>query len=141
MRSNPAARARAASSRSCSGNCHAWMSAIAQDCMPSLRARAKAARAATASTGAISTPCALTRPVRLEDLLVKRRRQANIKIEKPRPRLCADLEQIRKAAIHNQERARALALQERVGRNRGSHFDDIDGARRECARGSMPRML
>jgi hypothetical protein len=68
----------------------------------------------------------------LEHALVKRCRQVNIEVEEPRSRLRADFEQIREPAIHNQERARAFALKERVGCNRRSHFNDINGSGRNA---------
>jgi hypothetical protein len=63
----------------------------------------------------------LEQHLRLDDVLCK-----NL-----RPRLVADAERIAEALGRQQQGALALALQERVGRDRGAHLDRADPARRD----------
>ena len=48
-----------------------------------------------------------------------------------RARLVADLQRVAEAARRDQQRALALALEQRVGRDRRAHLDDADGAGRD----------
>ncbi len=67
----------------------------------------------------------------LHNLLVQHRRQGNGEIEQPRPGLVADPQRVGEAAVHHQQRALALAFEQRVGGNGGAHLHRFDGARRD----------
>ena len=51
-----------------------------------------------------------------------------------RPRLITDLERVAKAVRGHQQRARAVALEQRVGRDRGAHLDRADALARDRRR-------
>ncbi len=61
-------------------------------------------------------------------LFIQHRRQGDGEIEQPRPRLVADPQRIGKAAVHHQQRAFALALQQRVGGDGGAHLHRLHHA-------------
>ncbi len=62
----------------------------------------------------------------LHHLRVQHLRQHDMAIEDARPVLVGDAQRIAEAAGNAQHRRRALALEERVGRDRGAHFHCID---------------
>ncbi len=56
------------------------------------------------------------------DFLVQHRWQGDGEIEQPRPGLVADAQRVGEAAVHHQQRALALALQQCVGGDGGAHL-------------------
>ena len=62
----------------------------------------------------------------LHDPLVQHRRQRDREVEQPRPRLVADAQRVGEAAVDHQQRALALALEQRVGRDGGAHLHRLD---------------
>ncbi len=66
----------------------------------------------------------------LHDFLVEQARQGDRQVEQPRPRLVADAQDVGEAAIDHQQRALALALQQRIGGDRGAHLHRLDRAGR-----------
>ena len=69
--------------------------------------------------------------VHLGDALVEQFRLDDLARKNLRARLVADLERVAKAARDQQQRSLALALEQRVGRNRGAHLDGADAAGRD----------
>src|SRR5262249_51417044 len=111
------------------------MNTIATALIPAASAAESSARTA-ARAGSLSTvPSAL---IHLDHALVEHLRLDDVAGENFRPRLIADLEGIAKTLGDEQERALALALEQRIGRDRGAHLhraDDPlrDGFARLCA--------
>ena len=64
--------------------------------------------------------------VRLHDIAIEDFRQPDMQVEKARAVLVADPELVGEAPCHHQQGALALALQQRVGRNRGAHPHRLD---------------
>ena len=64
--------------------------------------------------------------VDLGDLLIQHRRQGDGEVEQARARLVADAQGVGEAAVDQQERAVALALQQRVGGDGGAHLHRLD---------------
>jgi hypothetical protein len=64
--------------------------------------------------------------VDLDDALVEHLRLDDLRWRRCRPRLIADLERVAEAARDHQQRAVALALEQRVGGDRGAHLDRAD---------------
>ena len=64
----------------------------------------------------------------LDHLFVKHGRQRDRQIEQSRPRLIADAQRVGEAAVHHQQRALALALEQRVGGDGGAHLHRLDHA-------------
>ena len=67
----------------------------------------------------------------LDDVLVQHRRQGDGEIEQPRPGLVADAQRVGEAAVHHQQRALALALQQCVGGDGGAHLHRLHHAGRD----------
>ncbi len=70
-------------------------------------------------------------PADLGDALVQQRRQGDGEVEQAGAGLVADAQRVGEAAVDEQQRALALALQQRVGGDRRAHLDGVDGARRD----------
>jgi hypothetical protein len=68
--------------------------------------------------------------VRLDDRLVKHLRQHHVPLEQPRPVLIRNPQRIAKPLRRHQQRALALALQQRIGRHCRPHLHAIDQLRR-----------
>ena len=66
--------------------------------------------------------------VHFDDALVEHLRFDDVACEDLRPRLVADLERVAKTLGGDEERALALALQQRIGRDRGAHLHATDQA-------------
>ena len=64
----------------------------------------------------------------LGDALVEQGGQPHVEVEQARPGLVADAQQVGEALVDEEQRALAVALQECVGRDRGSHLDLGHGA-------------
>ena len=64
--------------------------------------------------------------VDLDDLLVQHRGQFDVSHEQLRSMLIADAQRVGEAARDDQHRAIALALEQRVGRDRRAHPHDFD---------------
>ena len=69
--------------------------------------------------------------VRLHDLGIEDFRQPDMQVEQARAVLVADAELVGEALCHHQQGALALALQQRVGRNRGAHAHGLDAVGRD----------
>ena len=67
-------------------------------------------------------------PADFLDPFIQHRRQRDGEVEQPRAGLVADAQRIRKTAIDDQQGAVALALQQRVGGDRGAHLHRVDQA-------------
>jgi hypothetical protein len=67
--------------------------------------------------------------VRLDHLAVQQLGQHDVAVEQARPVLVGDAQRIAKAARGDQQRGLALALQQRVGGDRGAHLHALDHAR------------
>ena len=79
--------------------------------------------------------------VHLDDPLVQHRGQHDAAVEEVGPRLVADAQRIGEARGGDQQRAVALALQQRVGRDGGAHLDHVDlGARDRRAGGDAHQL-
>ena len=65
------------------------------------------------------------------DALIEQFRLDDFERENFRPRLIADLERVAETLGDQQQRAVALALQQRVGGDRGAHLDRADLGRRD----------
>ena len=64
--------------------------------------------------------------LRLDHALVQQLGQHDVAVEQPRPRLVGDAQRVAKAACRDQQRAVALALEQRVGGHRGAHLHALD---------------
>ncbi len=64
--------------------------------------------------------------VDLHHLFVQHRGQGDRQVEQPRPRLVADAQRVGEAAVDHQQHPLALALQQRVGGDRGAHLHRLD---------------
>ena len=62
----------------------------------------------------------------LDDLRIQKFGQHDVPVENSRPVLIGDAQRVAKAARDEEHGAFALALQERVGGDRGTHFHDLD---------------
>src|SRR4029077_15609606 len=69
--------------------------------------------------------------VDLDDALVESLRLDDVSRKNLGARLIADFQRVAKAPGGDEQRALALALQERVGRDRGAHLDRPDAALRD----------
>jgi hypothetical protein len=69
--------------------------------------------------------------VDLDDRLVQRVGQHDVEIEQPRPVLIRDAQRVAKAAGRRERGALALALEQRVGRDRGAHLHHLDALGRD----------
>ena len=58
----------------------------------------------------------------LDDALVEQLRQLDVQLEQVRPGLVADAQRVGESPGHQQDDTLALALEQRVGRNRGAHL-------------------
>ena len=58
--------------------------------------------------------------------LMQQRGQAHIQVEEARPRLVADARQVGEAPVQDQQHPLALALQQRIGGDRGAHLHRLD---------------
>ena len=75
-------------------------------------------------------------------VLVQHRRQRDGEVEQPRPRLVADAQRVGKAAVHHQQRAFTLALQQRVGGDGGAHLHRLNDTRwNRCIEGDAKHCL
>ena len=70
----------------------------------------------------------------LGDAHIEHRRLLDFAREDLWPRLIADLERVAEAFAHQQQHAIALALEQRIGGDRGAHLDAVDQLRRERLR-------
>ncbi len=67
--------------------------------------------------------------------------QDDVQVEEPRPVLVADAQQVAEALRDQQQRPVALALEQRIGRNRRAHLDRVDGVRRDRLAGLEPQQV
>ena len=72
--------------------------------------------------------------VDLDHALVQELGQHDMAGEEEGPVLVADTERVAEPLGNQEDRAVALALQQRVGRDRGSHLDGVDRLRRDSGR-------
>ena len=79
--------------------------------------------------------------VDLDDALVEQLRQDDLLGEDVGPRLVADPQRIAKAVGDEEERAVALALEQRVGGDRGAHLDGADRAGRDRRAGRQAEQV
>ena len=104
------------------------MNTIATASMPAARAaessRAQRGEVRLALDGSVGTHAL----VHFEDALVEHFRLDDVAGKDLRPRLVADLEGVAKTLGDDEERALALALEQRIGRDRGAHFHFADHA-------------
>ena len=77
--------------------------------------------------------------VDLDHPLVEHVRLDDVLRENLRPRLVADAQRVAKTLGDQKERALALALKERIGRNRGAHLHGADARRRNRLAGRHPK--
>jgi hypothetical protein len=68
---------------------------------------------------------------RLDHALVQQLGQHDVAIEKARPRLVGDAQRVAEAACSDEQRAVALALEKRIGRDRGAHLHALHLRRRD----------
>ena len=73
----------------------------------------------------------------LDHALVEQFGQHDAAVEQPRARLVGDAQRVAEAARRHQQRALALALQQRIGRHRGAHLDALDLLRRDRLAGAQ----
>jgi hypothetical protein len=92
----------------------------------------------TIATAAMPSAFAL---VDLGDALVEHVGLDDLARENLRPRLVADLERVAETACDQQQHPVALALEQRVGGNRGAHLDRADLARRDRLVGGEPEQV
>ena len=79
--------------------------------------------------------------VDLDDALVKHVRLDDVARENLRPRLVADAQRVAEAAGDHQKRALALALEERVRRDRGAHLDGAETVGRDGLAGTKAEQV
>ena len=107
------------------------MKTMATDAMPSARAASSATRVASRSSG-VSIAAVGAHPLRhLGDARIEHRRLLDAAREDLGSRLIADLERVAEALAHDQQHGIALALEQRVGGDRGAHLDAADQRRRQ----------
>jgi hypothetical protein len=79
--------------------------------------------------------------VDLDHRLVEQLRQHDAAVEQPRPVLVGDAQRVGEAPGDRQHGAVALALEQRVGRDRRAHLDRGDRVRRDRVSGGDPEQL
>jgi hypothetical protein len=92
----------------------------------------------------------------LRHALVQQLGQHNLAVKQPGPRLCGDAQRVFESRGDEQQRALAVALEQRIGRHRGTHLDPgyllgADGLPRgeleqaanslDCGIGILPRIF
>ena len=107
------------------------MNTIATARMPSAWACSSAARAAVEIEFTLDRAVGAHALVDLGDALVEHFRLDDVAREDLWPRLVADPQRIAEAARDQQQRALALALEQRVGGDRGAHLHRADAAWRD----------
>ena len=104
------------------------MNTIATALMPSAIARSSSARAPSRSSLQLDRAVGAHALVDFDDALEQHLRLDDVLGEDLRPRLIADAQRVAETLGGEQQRAVALALQQRIGRDRGAHLHRADPA-------------
>ena len=110
------------------------MNTIATALMPSARAAASSAPHRGEVGLLLHRAVGAHALVHLDDALVEHLRLDDVAGEDLRPRLVADLERVAETLGDEEERALALALEQRIGGDGGAHLDRADARPRGSAR-------
>ncbi len=128
--SKPTSRASSPISRSSSPARYACSTTTARLVEAALASRASSARSARGVGTREHAAARVRARVDLDHLAVEQLGLSDLEVEDARPRLVADREQVAEAARDRERERRALALEQRVGRERRAHADVAGGNRR-----------